>query len=204
MNKHLVATAIAAAISTISFAAQAAPQAFTPVSDGAIYTNICSSCNPVRDGAYLLVGGSIQGILKYSTSGLPDQISKAFLHITAYGYPVWAKSLDIYGYNTDISQLVAEDGDAGSFIGSFELGFDVRPYILDVTSFVATATGPYIAFNLRATDTAVLSSWEYGGPALLVVTAGPAVNPVPEPSTYAMLGLGLGVMGFAARSRKSV
>ena len=36
MNKHLVATAIAAVISTISFAAQAG-QVLNPVSDGSIY-----------------------------------------------------------------------------------------------------------------------------------------------------------------------
>lgn len=168
---------------------------------------ICQGCAGAVDGAYVLVGGHIQGVAKFSATELPYQIDLAILTVNPYGLPLWAESIDIYGFNTEISNLVTSDGNSGTFIGTFVLPSDPnwgQDISFDVTSFVASATGTYIGFNFRSKGSAIFSSLEYnyGHPSQLWINGGTSVPSVPEPSAYAMLGLGLGVLGFAVCRRK--
>ena len=83
----------------------------------------------------------------------------------------------------------------------FDLGFGEDVYF-DVTSFVAGTNAPFLAFNLRTTDTDVFSSLEfnYGHPSQLLVTT----TAIAEPAPLALLFAGLFALGgISRRGRQS-
>jgi hypothetical protein len=193
--KHLLATAAALAVSAAS---HAATLTIDPTSDGSLYT--CDGCNTVSDGAYVLTSGYIQGAVKFSTASIVGNVSQAFLTLNPYGLPLWGTNVDIYGYETTIGELHVSDANAGTLLGTLtlpaDLGFGQDAYF-DVTAFVAGASSPYIAFNLRSDGTDVFSSLEYnyGHPSQLLITT------VPEPSSIALVMAGSFALGARRRLR---
>lgn len=182
--------------------AQSAPLVLNPVSDGAIYT--CVGCNPVADGAYVLVAGYIQGIVKFSTAQIGPNLTQATLSLNPYGLPLFDKTVDVYGYGTSEGSLTAADGFAGTYLGTWQipenLGYGQDTYF-DVTAFLATVNAPYVAFNLRSdSGTDVFSSLEYnyGHPAQLSLTT------VPVPGGVVLFGSALaGLVSLRRRQLQS-
>lgn len=185
---------ILTAASTLLFStfSHALPITINPTADGSLYT--CTGCNTVSDGAYVLTSGYIQGAVKFSTASIAGNVSKALLTLNPYGLPLWGSTVDVYGYGTTIGALDVTDANAGTLLGTLtlpaDLGYGQDAYF-DVTSFVATANSPYVAFNLRSTGADVFSSLEYnyGHPSQLLVTT------VPEPSSIALIAVGLLALG---------
>lgn len=192
---------LAIAISFVfSAASYASPYTVNPTSDGSLY--VCSDCNTVSDGGYVLVSGYIQGSVKFSSQSIVGTPSSVLLTLNPYGLPLWGPTVDIYGYGTAIGALDVSDANAGTYIGTLtlpsQLGFGQDAFF-DVTSFVKNINAPYIAFNLRTTGTDVFSSLEYnyGHPSQLIVKTA-----VPEPSSSAILLIGLAALGFDIRRRR--
>jgi hypothetical protein len=166
--------------------ASAAPLVINPTSDGSLY--VCSGCNTVSDGAYLMASGYIQGDVKFSTASIHAPITKALLSLNPYALPLWGTSVQIYGYGTAIGALDASDANAGDYLGTLvlpNLGFG-EDVFFDVTDFMKTLSAPFAAFNLRTepSGTDVFSSLEYnyGHPAQLTIT-----ESIPEPSTATLV-----------------
>lgn len=195
----LLSVAVASCV-VFQHSARADSLLIDPTSDGSLYT--CFGCNVVVDGGYLLVGGYIQGAVKFSTGDIQGPVTQALLSLNAYGLPLWGQEVSIYAYGTSIGQLDITDANAGALVGVYTLpaglghGEDV---FFDVTSFVSSTKTPYLAFNIRTTDTDVFSSLEYnyGHPSQLHVTTA-----VPELPAGQSLGLGLLVIAAASRRSK--
>lgn len=197
------------AIATLAFAALAltSPTAsrggtlvIDPTSDGSLY--VCGGCNIVSDDSYVLVGGYIQGDVKFASGSIPGAITQALLSLNPYGLPLFGNEVAIYGYGTALGALDDSDADAGVLLGTLilpaTLGYGEDAYF-DVTSFVAGTSAPFLAFNLRTSDTDVFSSLEfnYGHPAQLVVTT------IAEPAPMALILAGLLAVGGVSRRRRS-
>lgn len=171
-----------------------------PSSDGSLY--VCEGCNTVSDGNYVLASGYIQGVVKFSTASITGNVSQALLTLNPYGLPLWGTNLEVYGYGTTTGALVDADANAGTLLGTLslpdDLGYGEDAYF-DVTSFVTTVNTPYIAFNLRSSDTDVFSSLEYnyGHPSQLLIST------VPEPASLALITAGLLGLGARRVARKS-
>lgn len=190
-------------------AALASQTVVKPTSDGSLYT--CAGCNTVVDGAYVLASGYIQGDVKFSMADLHGRQSQVLLTLNPYGEPLWDKTVDIYGYAASVGALAASDANAGTFLGTLvlpdHLGYG-QDASFDVTSFVNSVSSPYVAFNLRTTDTDVFSSLEYnyGHPSELLATAMamPAAAAVPEPANASlMLAAIAAAAGMAVRRRRA-
>ena len=196
MKNNLACAAFVAFISCVPVMGHATLITIDPTSDGSLYT--CDGCNVVSDGAYVLISGYIQGIVKFSSTALDGEITQAFLTLNPYALPLFGTDVDVYGYGTSEGQLVESDANAGTFIGTLTLPPDLdfgEDVFFDVTFFVASTNAPFLAFNLRSPGTDVFSSLEYnyGHPSQLLVTA------VPEPESAALFLIGL--FGIVANSR---
>ena len=199
------------AIASLAFAALALTTPATshggtlvidPTSDGSLY--VCAGCNIVSEGDYVLVSGYIQGDVKFASGSIPGTITQALLSLNPYGLPLYGSEVAIYGYGTAIGALDDSDADAGVLLGTLvlpaTLGFGEDAYF-DVTNFVAGTNAPFLAFNLRTTDTDVFSSLEfnYGHPSQLIVTTA-----LPEPAPIALILAGLVALGgIPRRGRQS-
>jgi len=186
------------AIASLAFAALALTSPATshggtlvidPTSDGSLY--VCAGCNIVSEGDYVLVSGYIQGDVKFASGSIPGTITQALLSLNPYGLPLYGSEVAIYGYGTAIGALDDSDADAGVLLGTLvlpaALGYGEDAYF-DVTKFVTDTSAPFLAFNLRTTDTDVFSSLEYnyGHPSQLIVTTALA-----EPAPVALILAGL-------------
>ena len=152
--------------------------------------------------AYVLVSGYIQGDIKFASNSISGAVTQALLSLNPYGLPLFGNEVSIYGYGTAIGALDDSDADAGTLLGILilpaNLGFGEDVYF-DVTTFVAGTNAPFLAFNLRTTDTDVFSSLEfnYGHASQLLVTT----TAVAEPAPGALLLAGLAALGGVARRR---
>jgi len=120
-----------------------------PSDDGALYT--CADCNPVNNGAYLLVAGYIQGIVIFPTATITGPVETALLTVNPYGLPLFGPDVDIYGIPENRNTISAQDANAGTYLGTLHLpslGFG-EDASFDVTAFIATNKSPYVGFNLR-------------------------------------------------------
>jgi len=171
-----------------------------PTSDGSLY--VCAGCNIVSEGAFVLVSGYIQGDVKFASNSISGAVTQALLSLNPYGLPLFGNEVSIYGYGTAIGALDDSDADAGVLLGILMLppilGFG-EDVFFDVTSFVASANAPFLAFNLRTTDSDVFSSLEfnYGHASQLLVTT----TALAEPAPGALLLAGLFALGGVAPRR---
>jgi hypothetical protein len=120
----------------------------SPSDDGSLYTN----SGAVDDGAYVLVAGYIQGIVKFPTSAITGPITAATLTVNPYGLPLSAPAVDVYGIMEDNGAIGAQDINAGTFLGTMELPSNLgygQDASFDVTAFMAGVTSSYVGFNLR-------------------------------------------------------
>jgi hypothetical protein len=169
-----------------------------PTSDGSLY--VCPGCNIVSEGDFVLVSGYIQGDVKFASNSISGTVTQALLSLNPYGLPLFGNEVAIYGYGTAIGALDDSDADAGTLLGILilpaNLGYGEDVYF-DVTSFVAGTIAPFLAFNLRTTDTDVFSSLEfnYGHPSQLLVTT----TAIAEPAPLALLFAGLLALGGISR-----
>ncbi len=172
-----------------------------PTSDGSLY--VCAGCNIVSEGDYVLVSGYIQGDVKFASNSISGAVTQALLSLNPYGLPLFGNEVSIYGYGTAIGALDDSDADAGVLLGILilpaNLGYGEDVYF-DVTAFVAATNAPFLAFNLRTTDTDVFSSLEYnyGHPSQLLVTTAELAEPAP----MALLFSGLLALGGFSRKRQ--
>lgn len=199
--KNLVAAIAVFCASYMPVMAQATLITINPTSDGSLYA-WSEGNGTVSEGGYLLASGYIQGVVKFSTSSIPKNVEQAYLTVNAYGLPLWSPKISVYGYGTSDGQLAPSDAYAGIYLGTLTLnpawGQDA---FFDVSSFVASTSAPFLAFNLRTVlwGADVLSSLEYnhGHPSQLTVA-------VPEPASIALMGLGLMGIGVSRlRTKKS-
>lgn len=169
-----------------------------PSDDGSIYSN-----GNVSDSAYLMASGSIQAVVEFSLSGVGSSVSSAQLSLNPYGLPLWDKTVDIFGFSSNNGILTSSDYNAGTLLGTLTLRDDLtygEDSFFDVTGFINSVSSSYVGFNLRTTGTDVFSSLEYnyGHSAQLNVEN----VDVPEPSTLAIMLLGLGGI-FTTRFKKA-
>ena len=103
------------------------------------------------------------------------------------------------GFNVTVNSVL---GGVTNTIGTF-----VFDYPSTLTSFISTIYTP-ASLTLQAGDMIEIlygnnGSWLYDhGNVNAQITTGPAVSPVPEPEIYAMMSLGLGLLGWAGRHKK--
>ena len=169
----------------------AATTVIDPSDDAALYT--CGGCNLISNGQYLLVGGYIQGAVKFPVAQISSPVSHALLSVNPYGLPLGDLNVDVYGFTSNSGLIDAQSANAGVYLGRWSIPSSIgfgQDTFFDVTNFVANAGGPYIGFNLRSiTALDVFSSIEinYGHPAQLTVTVTPqAASPVPTMSITSM------------------
>ncbi len=91
--------------------------------------------------------------------------------------------------------LVAHDDGLTLVIGGLDLGFNPGPTAPTVTDIVYTGPSGTFAFQLVYGECC-------GGPAVLRVDLPLQANPVPEPGTYSLMGLGLAGTLWATRRRR--
>jgi len=175
------------AFAIVSCVASAADMVINPANDGYISPAGWSDIS-----SYVTVTTSYQGVVLFPTSQITEQIAHACLSINPYAEPVWIKQLAVYAYQSDDSQIVSSDYNAGSFIGNWSLpevytfGQDA---FFDVTQFMQGVSSPFVGFNLRSVsgsggDQFCSLEYNYGHPSQLTIT------PVPEPATVVLMSVG--------------
>jgi hypothetical protein len=179
-----------------------------PSDDGALY--VCTGCNTVSNGGYVLAAGYIQGIVRFPTAAISGTIQEALLKVNPYGLPLWDKTVEVYGIDGGGSSISANDADAGVFLGILNLPENLgygQDATFNVTNFLSGAHNPYVGFNLRTdSGTNVFSSIEYnyGHPSLLQVTT---VDPAPVPESlpglpaFLLISFGLFITNHSIRRR---
>ncbi len=206
-NKSMAASGLAFALLQAAMAAHANPTpvqtVVKPTSDGSLY--VCTGCNTVSDGAYVLASTYIQGDVKFSMAGLVGPQSQVLLTLNPYAEPLFGKDVAVYGYGTSIAALDASDANAGTYLGTLVLPANLgygQDASFDVTNFVNSVRSAYVAFNLRTTGTDVFSSLEYnyGHPSELLATA--AAVPEPANASLMLAGALAAIAGLTARRRR--
>jgi len=114
----------------------AAPVVINPSSDGSLYT--CDGCNH-NPANSLLVAYYIQGAVIFPTAAITEDINQALFSVNPNGLPLWAPSIDVYGFISSSPQVTYSNANSGRFLGAFmlpaNLGFGQDAYF-DVTGFL--------------------------------------------------------------------
>lgn len=107
--------------------------------------------------------------------------------------------IKLYVGNDADGVISTSDRFMGSAIDTFTYsGGEVRNFNVTALVNAALSSGQYFAARLEATVAPGDLSGYYGGQFLVPSLE---ISPVPEPETYAMLLIGLGLLGFSAKRR---
>lgn len=175
--------------------ASASALVINPSDDGSIYQN-----GGVSTSGYLMACEPIRAIVEFPTNQISWPITAAYLSVNPYGLPLWDKTVEVYGYESNDGQLTSPDYDAGKFLGIIYLPEDLgyrEDAFFEVTYFMQGVSAPFVGFNLRTDygEADVFSSLEHNsghGAQLLV-------SPIPEPTTVTLLLAGLPLLGLIAK-----
>jgi len=170
-------------------------QILNPTDDGSVYPN----GNFLR--FHLECTQDAQGVAIFPVYSVKGTVTQALLSVNPDSLPLSASPVQVYGFSTGSGSLSSSDYDAGTFIGSWtlpDLGFRQDAYF-DVTALFTNGFGPYVGFNLRCAGVDVFCSLQnnYGQPEQLTVTT------IPEPSTWVMVAMGIGVVLGGRRLHRS-
>jgi hypothetical protein len=111
------------------------------------------------------------------------------------GGAAWNTGSAVYNNNWITGSSASTSISPGQTLGGFNVLFNTVAAPTSISWFAYAYGGTY-----NGTDTTNLSVWNPGFEGIATVAT--AVAPVPEPETYAMLLVGLGLLGFTARRRK--
>lgn len=166
-------------------------------SDGATFLALCIEPTKALDKA-LAASYSVDAYSFASNTKVQRLFSEYYDNALASTSSSLSFQLALWELNNDTgNQLIGTGTSAGDF--SFTMSKNSRA---DRTAVLSEANA-MLAYAL--TDAAITQQYSYtafkSDTSQWLVGATP-VAAVPEPSTYAMLGLGLGLVGFAARRRK--
>jgi hypothetical protein len=206
-----VASASAQAISTLNFAGDGALGDFTGIlSIAAVDTDTATLTISLTNSATTSAGGKITGFVLNNPGDAITSIS---------GYSTNKGSFEQLGLsNSGISAAPNGGFDLGAALGgAFLGGGSPNPGIVigETGTFTFTLEGANVD-TLVAQDffDELSANAQGGGPLAFDVrfrgfTNGgsdkvPGTPVIPEPSTYAILGIGLGLLGFAAKRRRKV
>jgi hypothetical protein len=158
----------------------AAVAAFTALSSQAASTNWGVHDTPQETGGNLVAAGSFFDSYSFSLGGAASVTSSvlSFGNIVGGTYGLWSYGTDgVFGTTDDTN------------VGLWTLSSFAAP----VSHTAALTAGSYYY---------TVSGFATAGSTPYAIASSAVAAPVPEPETYALLGAGLGIVGFVASRRR--
>jgi hypothetical protein len=137
----------------------------------------------------------LECMYRFPISGIQGDVTSAMLSVSPFALPNTDSTLSLNGYESTTPFL------SGPVTSFFDIGTRYIPlnmqfgdyWDLDVTDFIRSVTLPYVEIDITSSDSFTT------GARLRVTT-----TPVPEPSSFVCLAVGLGVTLIASRYRRRI
>jgi hypothetical protein len=203
------ATALALALSTTPAGAQAVPGLYNTGTDNSNVALVGG--NGVTDPHYVIVTSTSPGfdgasaVTYFNPAYAPDDANSRWISLTSTGTPGgnttdYRLTFDLTGFDSATAIITGSWGadNAGTMALNGVLTGNTTPGFSTLTPFTVNSgfVGGINFFDFFVTD--------FGAPTALRVDdlafqGSPAIGGVPEPSTWAMMILGFGLVGYAIR-----